>query len=94
MELYEQLLAREELQGVRLDPLRLDGLFSFAPMGQVSFRLRQTSARQVGFARIREIRVHRCSSVVSAFTPFRREGKILCASASSAFIVFRRDKLR
>jgi hypothetical protein len=32
MELYEQLLAREELKGVRLDPLRLDG--DFGPQGE------------------------------------------------------------
>lgn len=32
MELYEQLLAREELEGVRLDPLRLDG--DFGPRGE------------------------------------------------------------
>lgn len=32
MQLYEQLLAREELEGVRLDPLRLDG--DFGPQGE------------------------------------------------------------
>lgn len=32
IELYEQLLAREELEGVRLDPLRLDG--DFGPRGE------------------------------------------------------------